>query len=323
WDIDDAIAQSIEPLLNVTRHFSHVEVESQVVSYASLSPAARLEQTMLHTMPVWILRPTQLPQFVNTGEWPLSSLSLQTNGASVNLMLYIPPPEACPLFVLTSQSEVSETGAFVLPRYGGVVVSNVLCAPLAAHDHRPLPDRLDAATLAPVMQRFARQLETLLGFPAQNVTQALQTNLPAEVSIIDLTRATAQQVSLWQTDRYARRTVLECMKAAAGTLASLVKLVSSLENMVVLESIQRQVEDAIAALDAAWTDLHRADPDVPRAFESARTAVFRAEQAFFDPTMVALLYFPDEHKYAVFVPLFVPISVPLLISLVREIKRRR
>ncbi|RKO96334.1 hypothetical protein CAUPRSCDRAFT_11974 [Caulochytrium protostelioides] len=163
----------------------------------------------------------------------------------------------------------------------------------------------------------------VLGFPAQNVTQALQTNLPAEVSIIDLTRATAQQVSLWQTDRYARRTVLECMKAAAGTLASLVKLVSSLENMVVLESIQRQVEDAIAALDAAWTDLHRADPDVPRAFESARTAVFRAEQAFFDPTMVALLYFPDEHKYAVFVPLFVPISVPVLISLVREIKRRR
>jgi len=51
-----------------------------------------------------------------------------------------------------------------------------------------------------------------------------------------------------------------------------------------------------------------------------KKAIELAESAFFDPTMVSMLYFPDEHKYAIYMPLFVPISVPLLVALHREIK---
>jgi phosphatidylinositol glycan class S len=36
--------------------------------------------------------------------------------------------------------------------------------------------------------------------------------------------------------------------------------------------------------------------------------------------MLALLYFPDEHKYAVYTPLFGPMSVPLLVALLKEVK---
>lgn len=36
--------------------------------------------------------------------------------------------------------------------------------------------------------------------------------------------------------------------------------------------------------------------------------------------MLALLYFPDEHKYAVYAPLFGPASVPMLVALLREWK---
>lgn len=39
--------------------------------------------------------------------------------------------------------------------------------------------------------------------------------------------------------------------------------------------------------------------------------------------MLALLYFPDEHKYAVYTPLFGPVSVPLLMALLREVKEWR
>lgn len=52
-------------------------------------------------------------------------------------------------------------------------------------------------------------------------------------------------------------------------------------------------------------------------------AVERAERAFFNPTMVSMLYFPDEHKYAIYMPLFVPISVPLIMVLVKEVKEMR
>jgi GPI-anchor transamidase subunit S len=49
-------------------------------------------------------------------------------------------------------------------------------------------------------------------------------------------------------------------------------------------------------------------------------ALALASRAFFSPGMLALLYFPAEHTYAVYAPLFAPISLPLLVALVREIK---
>lgn len=36
--------------------------------------------------------------------------------------------------------------------------------------------------------------------------------------------------------------------------------------------------------------------------------------------MLALLYFPDEHKYAVYTPFFAPVMVPLLAALLKEWK---
>jgi phosphatidylinositol glycan class S len=52
--------------------------------------------------------------------------------------------------------------------------------------------------------------------------------------------------------------------------------------------------------------------------------VSRAQQlanlAYFDPSLLPLLYFPEEHKYAVYTPLFGPVSVPLVVGLIRELK---
>lgn len=39
--------------------------------------------------------------------------------------------------------------------------------------------------------------------------------------------------------------------------------------------------------------------------------------------MLALLYFPDEHKFAIYMPMFLPVSVSLLAALMRHIKDSR
>jgi phosphatidylinositol glycan class S len=39
--------------------------------------------------------------------------------------------------------------------------------------------------------------------------------------------------------------------------------------------------------------------------------------------MLALLYFPDEHKYAVYTPLFGPVAVPLILTVFKEFKHWR
>lgn len=46
-----------------------------------------------------------------------------------------------------------------------------------------------------------------------------------------------------------------------------------------------------------------------------------AERGFFEKSMVGQVYFPDEHKVAVYLPLLGPIGVPLLVGLLKEIKR--
>lgn len=48
-------------------------------------------------------------------------------------------------------------------------------------------------------------------------------------------------------------------------------------------------------------------------------ALALASRAFFNPGMLALLYFPAEHKYAVYTPLFASVAVPLLAAVGREV----
>lgn len=42
-----------------------------------------------------------------------------------------------------------------------------------------------------------------------------------------------------------------------------------------------------------------------------------SERAFFDPSLLHLLYFPDDQKFAIYIPLFLPMAVPILHSLAK------
>lgn len=56
-----------------------------------------------------------------------------------------------------------------------------------------------------------------------------------------------------------------------------------------------------------------------QAFTYSAEALSLASRAFFNPGMLALLYFPAEHKYAVYTPLFASAIIPLAIAALREI----
>jgi phosphatidylinositol glycan class S len=64
--------------------------------------------------------------------------------------------------------------------------------------------------------------------------------------------------------------------------------------------------------------------DIPAlALQHSKQALTLASRAFFNPGMLALLYFPAEHKYAVYTPLFAPVAVPLMVTLLREVSAWR
>lgn len=126
-------------------------------------------------------------------------------------------------------------------------------------------------------------------------------------------------ITLLEKDNLIRTRTLENAGNTISTLKSLGQLVDEIPNMVVQEHINLKVRTSLGHLEAARECLEK--EDFMGALEHSIEAVELAEKAFFDPTMVSMLYFPDEHKYAIYMPLFVPTSVPLIAALIKEIKK--
>lgn len=55
-------------------------------------------------------------------------------------------------------------------------------------------------------------------------------------------------------------------------------------------------------------------------FSHSSRAHTLSSRAFFNPGMLALLYFPAEHKYAVYTPMFASAVIPLIVAVLRELK---
>lgn len=53
----------------------------------------------------------------------------------------------------------------------------------------------------------------------------------------------------------------------------------------------------------------------------AREALRRSEEAYFDPTMVPQLYFPQDHLMAVYFPFLAPLAFPLIFGFAQELVR--
>jgi len=106
-----------------------------------------------------------------------------------------------------------------------------------------------------------------------------------------------------------------------ATLLALSRLVESIPNMVVLDHISSLVQSSVENLNKAHNLLER--NDCASSLFASREALRTSELAFFDPSMLALLYFPDEHKYAIYTPLFLPVCFPVFAGFLQEFKHRR
>jgi phosphatidylinositol glycan class S len=154
-----------------------------------------------------------------------------------------------------------------------------------------------------VMEIFIEQLRGLLGVNPVRVRSASQL-LPEGVSVeVETSR---EGVTQFELDRLLRSSTIQNLLDAVATLTSLANLLESMENMVVLPHIQSQVEWSLACVKRAHDDLR--EGRYTDAFLQSKEALQEAEDAFFDPTMVSLLYFPDEHRYAVYMPFFTPVA---------------
>ncbi|KAF9178740.1 GPI transamidase component [Haplosporangium sp. Z 11] len=301
WKIQEAINTYLAPFLKSMSVISKFTVESQIQHYASLTFLPQLDTELKE----YYLTPETLPQFINAAEWSLASTV--SSLPSLNFLTYIPKPSESPLVIKNGPlSPRSATNSFLIPRWGGITVLNRNSSISSAH-----PNFITLQELEPIMKVFLTQLRDLMGL-ADLSSQS--TSLP-----ITFHKTANEAPTAWELDNLLRRRSAENIVDSLATLRSLARLVAGTPNMVVLDHIQKDVVDALKDIRQSCHSLEQ--QEFVEALKTSRDALVKAETAFFDPTMVSMLYFPDEHKYAIYMPLFVPISVPLVMVLLREVKK--
>ncbi|KAI0179060.1 phosphatidylinositol-glycan biosynthesis class S protein [Hypoxylon sp. FL1284] len=105
---------------------------------------------------------------------------------------------------------------------------------------------------------------------------------------------------------------------ASSSLGSLARLSLALPSISIPSSVADGVAKSMHHLQLACSHLGGTV-----GLEHARIAEVEAERAFFEKSMVGQLYFPDEHKVAVYLPLLGPVGVPLVIGLLNQVKAWR
>ncbi|KZT60958.1 hypothetical protein CALCODRAFT_72762 [Calocera cornea HHB12733] len=301
WEIQQALSQYIRPTLAQLSALHNFTIESQVQYFGGLTfdPLGPLSDD--DGVESWRLSEEQMSVFVNSAEWTLTSGV--SNDPVLHFILFVPSADRRPLYTET-RLRLQRNDSFILPQWGGVVIHN----PSGHHEGAP-NTLLSAHDLAGPFKVFRSQLSALLGvpqFPPQVVTSAWQHKSP---------------ITPWQLDALKRRRALENVRNSADALRSIVSLVNQIENMPVGQDVLGQVDGALAALDA--TTPAASSSSLSQILAHSIDAFTLSSKAFFNPGMIGLLYYPTEHKYAVYTPLFAPVAVPLIVALVREIKAAR
>lgn len=144
--------------------------------------------------------------------------------------------------------------------------------------------------LRSTMLIFANQLLSLLGAPETG-------SLPLRLQTISRVRSAS------------------LLLKASSTLGSLARLSLALPSIPIPRPVADGVTKAIASLHDACESLGG-----QMGLQHARNAEREAEKAFFEKSMVGQVYFPDEHKIAVYLPLLGPICVPLVVGVLKEVR---
>ncbi|SCV71177.1 BQ2448_2765 [Microbotryum intermedium] len=295
WDIHHLLKRHIQPLLSALQPLHNFTIDTSIQYFAPLA-------IPVQTLPgqgSWILE-DELRAFVNNADWKLpTSLTLDP---ILHFILFVPKKEHRPLKIKTQDGRTSPTG-FITPQRGGVVIYNPpppTQPPTTWSKPAAPPPTHKPPNLIPAFRLFESQLRKLLGVPP---------TLPGP-----------DFVTTWQVDALIRQRLEGVLKDCVESLQGIDRLVKEVKNMRVGRGLQKGVKKALDELRLADFYLSQS-PSL--SLHHASKALSLASKAYFDPSMLALLYFPDNHKYAIYTPLFGPVAVPLLVALIKEWKGRR
>ncbi|KAF2349861.1 Phosphatidylinositol-glycan biosynthesis class S protein [Trinorchestia longiramus] len=294
WQPAAAVAAYLRPLLDQLEKIQlRVSVRCQQLY---MTPLSGIEPQWQQEHSHYAVLHHQLPLAINAIEAKLGSF-VSTDPA-LHFIVYVPPREHSPLRIHASDGAPLPSNSFVVPRWGGVIIHNAPSHNSSTLAEGPLAFPLNTHF---VMTTVLSQLHELLPVPRLKST-----------STVSVAAMQTPELSQWQLDALARARVTQYYQSTATTLQSLHELVGEISNMVVSEEVAGRVWQSVSEWEACGEAIQ--EGRLREASLYCTHAHEHAHAAFFHPSMLALLYFPDNQKYAIYVPLFLPVSIPVLLS---------
>lgn len=299
WDIRGAVEAYLQPLVNKMDKYTKISVKSQVLYFTKLLTKPKRDWQGEKPDEFYFTK-TELPHMINPLEAKLGSPA--STNPELNFLVYVPSRDQNPLYIRDDNNDNIPTNSFLSPQWGGILIYNT--PPPGPNDTLPIRPSID---MKKVMEVFVAQLRLLLNLHAQVSSDTIQF-LPVGNNA----------VAEWEVDSWLRSRCVENLATATATLKSLAQLLGQINNIVINDDIGKEVELAVQSVKDS--DKLLKEGKLEDAFLSSRTAIVASETAFFHPSLLELLYFPEDQKFAIYIPLFLPISFPVLASLYQAYK---
>ncbi|GMM33346.1 GPI-anchor transamidase [Saccharomycopsis crataegensis] len=285
WDFKDFYDQYLGGFLELISTFANFTVDSQIEYYSTLTNVPRFNESEN----AYLLYEGDTSVFVNHEKWNLDNNVLISSSndkslAFLNMILYVPSKEFQPLKV-----KGSKTNSFITPQYGGIQILNLRTD--EKFQNASANNILTVEDLQPIFEIFISQIFTLLGLPKHPKSPYIR------------------------LDFLTRYFIINNLVKSTNNLGSLVRLINSLPSISIPNNTQKHVLNSFESIDRSIAYLK--EFNLKESSQSANTALVESNLAFFEKEMVQQIYFPEEHKFAVYSPLLGPIATILFLGLVR------
>ncbi|CRL06983.1 CLUMA_CG019975, isoform A [Clunio marinus] len=300
WNIKKASDQYLKPFLNEFNELSQFTLKSQRKYQVELKYGSQQIKDETKIGRHFALDHETLPHIITSIERKLGTDVV--NKPCVHLVIYSPPCQMAPVYIYKNGQRVSNFtyDSFISAKWGGIVIVNPSeNACISPQDDEPRNIYLHSHE---VMDFVLYQLRKIFDLE-------IEIPLPSS-SIVGLDQVKPR---IWERDMILRNGAIHLIASASSTIKSLIKLLDDIKNIVIGDHVASEIHQAYENVVIAKELL--SVNEIHEAVKHARKAFIAAEKAFNDPSLLELLYFPEEQKYAIYIPLYLPIMIPVVFSI--------
>ncbi|GAB0096551.1 PIG-S [Sergentomyia squamirostris] len=302
WNVRYAADNVISPFLNEISILSNFTVKTQWKYLVPFEYSSKQIPDSTRLKRHFSLEEDLLPHIVTSVEKNIGHEI--SNNPCFQLVVYVPSCNKAPLYIYDRKGQrasINNTDSFISPKWGGIVIANPpesVCLKYMEDQEKvevPINSNEISLTLVYILRKL---MEIEIDIPISEVTMA-------EITSVSLRK--------WEIDVYLRNSAVHLIQSSIVTLTSLTKLLQDINYIVINDKVGQSVKDSYRDIVQALAALK--GNRLAEAVNFAKRAHAASETAFFDPSLLALLYFPDEQKYAIYIPLFLPVMIPVIMSI--------